>query len=69
MMMSQPCFQGAKETFYGRIVLTIARAAHTTLELIFGQPGDNPVVILRSANRKILVEPIRGPPDNCERYW
>src|SRR5688572_23592379 len=51
-MMNQLSFQGAKETFHGSIVVTIAGAAHTTLDLIMGQQS---LIIVAS----ILATPIR----------
>ena len=36
-MMNQLCFQGAKETFHRRIIVTIAGAAHTTTHVMLGQ--------------------------------
>jgi len=51
-LMDQLSFQGAKETFHGSIVVAIALAAHTSLNLIFGQPM---AIILAG----ILTAPIR----------
>ena len=51
-MMNQLGFQRAEETFHGGIVVTIALAAHTRLDLIFGQ--DIAIVLAG-----VLAAPIR----------
>src|SRR5262245_26069232 len=51
-MMEQLSFQGAKETFHRGIVVTIALAAHTSLDVIFGQ--DLAIIVAG-----VLTAPIR----------